>query len=75
MNTLFKIMGLIEKGIATEKDVTVIDKSGKFIRGNLYDHYVRVSADKLRGKISIKLAKDQSVVEVDANDILDIEIN
>ena len=73
MNIFFRLMGLIEKGLASPTDVTVIDKSGKFHRGNLYDHYVRVSADKLRGKIRFRLAKDQSEIEIVVNDILDIQ--
>ena len=73
MKNIFKLLDLIEKSISSQKDVTVIDKSGKFLRGLLYDHYVRLSADKLRGKIRLRLSKDQSEVEVDANDILDIQ--
>ena len=74
MKTVFKLLDLIEKGIASSSEVTVIDKSGKFHRGNLYDHYVRLSADKLRGKIRLKLSKSQTEIEIDANDILDIQL-
>ena len=74
MKSIFKMIDLIEKAMASQKDVTVIDKSGKFHRGNLYDHYVRLSADKLRGKIKIRLQEDQREIEVDVNDILDIQI-
>ena len=74
MNIVIKIISLVEKGLASKNPVTVIDKSGKFWRGDLYDHYVRLSADKLRGKIRLRLTKDQSEVEIDANDILDIEV-
>lgn len=73
MKTVFKLLDLIEKGNSSPSGVTVIDKSGKFLRGDLYDHYVRLSADKLRGKIRLRLAKDKSEVEIDANDILDIQ--
>lgn len=74
MKSVFKLLDLIEKGMASASFVTVIDKSGKFSRGQLYDHYVRLSADKLRGKIRLRLAKDQSEIEIDANDILDIQL-
>jgi len=74
MRTIFKLLELIEKGVAASSPVTVIDKSGKFLRGDLYDHYVRLSSEKLRGKIRIRLSKDNSEVEVDVNDILDIQI-
>lgn len=74
MNTIFKLLDLIEKGISAKHPVTVIDKSGKFLKGDLYDHYVRLSSDKLRGKIRLRLIKDQSEIEVDVNDILDIQV-
>ncbi len=73
MKTIFKLLDRIEKGMESGKDITVIDKSGKFLKGKLYDHYVRLSADKLRGKIKLRLAKDQEEIEIDANDILDIQ--
>ena len=75
MQTVFKLLDMIERGVSSDKDVTIINKSGRFIKGDLYDHYVRLSADKLRGKIRVRLAKDQQEVEVDANDILDIQIS
>ena len=67
-------MDQIEKAMISAKEVTVIDKSGKFIKGQLFDHYVRLSADKLRGKIRLRLSSDQSEIEVEANDILSIEL-
>ena len=73
MNAVIKIISLVEKGLASKNPVTVIDKGGKFLRGDLYDHYVRLSSEKLRGKIRLRLTKDQSEVEIDANDILDIQ--
>ena len=75
MKTIFKLLDLIEKGTTSPSHVTVIDKSGKFMRGDLFDHYVRLSADKLRGKIRLRLEKDLREVEIDANDILDIQIH
>ncbi|MBI3018301.1 MAG: hypothetical protein HYY61_00165 [Deltaproteobacteria bacterium] len=74
MKSIFKMIDLIEKAMAAQKEVIVIDKSGKFHRGNLYDHYVRLSADKLRGKVKLRLAQDQREIEVDVNDILDIQL-
>ena len=74
MNSIFKLLGQIEKGMSSTSPVTVIDKTGKFLRGDLYDHCVRLSADKLRGKIRLRLVKDQKEIEVDAYDILDIEL-
>lgn len=74
MKSIFKMIDLIEKAMAAQKEVIVIDKGGKFHRGNLYDHYVRLSADKLRGKVKLRLAQDQREIEVDVNDILDIQI-
>lgn len=74
MKAIFKILDLIEKAVSSKKDVTVIGKSGKFLKGILYDHYVRLSADKLRGKIRLRLSQNQTEIEVDANDILDIVI-
>ncbi|HBQ21071.1 MAG: hypothetical protein A2Z91_09480 [Deltaproteobacteria bacterium GWA2_38_16] len=74
MKSIFKMIDLVEKAMASHKTVTVIDKSGKFLKGELYDHYVRLSADKLRGKIKLRLVADQKEVEVDVNDILDIQI-
>ena len=74
MNSIFKLLGQIEKGMSSTAPVTVIDKTGKFLRGDLYDHYVRLSEDKLRGKVRLRLVKDQQEIEVDAYDILDIEL-
>ena len=72
MKSIFKMIDLVEKAMESHKTVTVIDKSGKFLKGELYDHYVRLSADKLRGKIKLRLI-DQQTIEVDVNDILDIQ--
>jgi len=74
MQTVFKLLDQIEKGINCTAEVVVIDKSGKFLRGDLYDHYVRLSSEKLRGKIRLRLTKDKREIEIDANDILDIQI-
>ena len=68
---MFKLMDNIEKALKCDQ-VTVIDKSGKFHRGQLYDHYVRYSGGKLRGKVRIRLSDSDGEIEVDANDILDI---
>lgn len=73
MKTIFKLLDRIEKGMESQKEVTVIDKSGKFLKGALYDHYVRLSADKLRGKIRLRLSKDQEEIEINVDDILDIQ--
>ncbi len=67
-------MDQIEKAMASSQEITVIDKSGKFHKGKLFDHYVRLSADKLRGKIRLRLSQDQSEIEVEATDILSIDI-
>lgn len=74
MKAIIKMIDLIEKAMAAQKEIIVIDKSGKFNRGILYDHYVRLSADKLRGKVKLRLTQDQSEIEVDVNDILDIQV-
>ncbi|OGQ13699.1 MAG: hypothetical protein A3B70_07920 [Deltaproteobacteria bacterium RIFCSPHIGHO2_02_FULL_40_11] len=73
MRNIFKLLENIEKAVTSKTNILVIDKSGKFHKGQLFDHYVRLSADKLRGKIKIKLADRDETIEVDANDILDIE--
>ncbi|MBI4040309.1 MAG: hypothetical protein HY390_00415 [Deltaproteobacteria bacterium] len=75
MKTIFKLLENIEKAITAQKEIVVIDKSGKFHRGNLYDHYVRLSADKLRGKVKLRLSQDQREIEVEATDILDIQFH
>jgi len=50
----------------------VITKAGKYLRGHITDHNVRVLSDgKVRGRIVMSL--DGQKKEVDANDITSLE--
>jgi hypothetical protein len=52
--------------------VLVITKAGKYLKGHITDHNVRVLSDgKVRGRIVMSL--DGQKKEVDANDITSLE--
>lgn len=52
--------------------VLVITKSGKYLRGHITDHNVRVNSDgRVRGRIVMSLEGQKK--EVDANDITSLE--
>jgi len=52
--------------------VLVITKAGKFLRGQITDHNVRVNSDgRLRGRLVMQI--DGAQKEVDANDITSLE--
>jgi hypothetical protein len=52
--------------------VLVITKAGKYLRGHVVDHNVRINSDgRVRGRIVMNL--DGQKKEVDANDITSLE--
>jgi len=52
--------------------VLVITKSGKYLRGHITDHNVRINSDgRVRGRIVMNLEGQKK--EVDANDISSLE--
>jgi hypothetical protein len=52
--------------------VLVITKAGKYLRGHVVDHNVRINSDgRVRGRIVMLL--DGQKKEVDANDITSLE--
>ncbi len=56
----------------TEPKVLVITKSGKYLRGHITDHNVRINSDgRVRGRIVF--AFDGQSRDIDANDISSLE--
>ena len=56
----------------TDPRVLVITKAGKYLRGHIVDHNVRINSDgRVRGRIVMHL--DGAKKDVDANDISSLE--
>lgn len=70
-----KIDGLVcsaDKINQSQPSVLVITKAGKFLRGHIADHNVRVNSDgRVRGRIVMVI--DGAKRDVDANDISSLE--
>jgi hypothetical protein len=61
-----------QQPLPTAPTVLVITKSGKYLRGHVIDHNVRINSDgRVRGRIV--LMTDGVQKEVDANDISSLE--
>jgi hypothetical protein len=69
------IEGLVvpaDKLSAAQPTVLVITKAGKFLRGHISDHNVRLNSDgRVRGRIVLTM--DGANREIDANDITSLE--
>jgi hypothetical protein len=58
--------------VSTAPTVLVITKAGKYLRGHITDHNVRLNADgRVRGRIVMHV--EGAKREVDANDISSLE--
>jgi hypothetical protein len=70
-----KVEGLVrtpEQAALPAPSVLVITKTGKFLRGHIVDHNVRINSDgKVRGRIVLQI--DGQKKDVDANDISSLE--
>lgn len=66
-------MVVSEEAAVSDKEPSslIINKLGKFMRGHIVDHNVRVSGGKLRGRIVFLMEGQKK--EVDANDIQSLE--
>lgn len=68
---MFQIIEKIDRLIESQTKCTLIDKMGKYYHGVISESWVRASGGKLRGKLRFT-SEEKGVVEIDANDILDI---
>jgi hypothetical protein len=60
--------------VTSQPTVLVITKAGKYLRGHITDHNVRLNSDgRVRGRIVMHV--DGAKREVDANDISCLEIS
>ena len=73
----FEFIELIDSLVTDKVDlakpsVLVITKAGKFLRGHIADHNVRVNSDgRIRGRIVMVI--DGTKRDVDANDVSSLE--
>lgn len=70
---MFRVLQNIDKALESKIKCTLIDKMGHFYHGVMTDSWVRMSAGKLRGKVRFN-SEEKGEIEVDANDILDVEL-
>ncbi len=68
---MFQLIEKIDRLVESKSKCTLIDKMGKYYHGVISESWVRISGGKLRGKIRFS-SEEKGVVEIDANDILDI---
>ncbi len=68
---MFAIVDKLDKALETQVKCTLIDKMGRYLHGTVADSWVQPSGGKLRGKVKFQ-SEEKGLVEVDANDILDL---
>jgi hypothetical protein len=77
---MFEFVDKVETLLETEEvargskgpRVLVITKAGKYVRGHIIDHNVRINSDgRLRGRIVMLI--DGNKKDIDANDISSLE--
>ncbi len=68
---MLHLLEKIDKALETKDKVTLIDKMGKYFHGTVKDSWVRLSADRMRGKV-VFVSEEKGEMELDANDILDV---
>ena len=73
MKDMWSFLETLDELEQSKKPVLIIDKGGDYKRGRIKEHYVRISAGKLRGKIILVKKENKAEEEIDANDVLDIE--
>jgi hypothetical protein len=74
LGLMFPILDKIDKALETKTKCTLMDKMGRYLHGIVTDSWVRFSGGKLRGKIVFE-SEEKGTLEIDANDILDIDIS